>query len=199
MIFLQRWTCCDLLSSLLELVFLILILKLGMDSSDNFPVDHICFEVIPHCIGLVLPKTRYEKLRPGDDGVCVPRDYDGPVHSSESLRSLTIAYLYLLKWCRWDIFCISHGSHVARVFGLNPTRVDGLPDCMEVGEMSEDILLHHPTLRGNRVLSLIHPSLFDRGLPTVMSNLINRSQLISRLTRRLSLNQRTCREGREFR
>ena len=156
-------------------------------------VDTGCIEVIPHCISAQMTDTQFSKLKAGNDSVCVPREYEGKVHSIGSLRSLFISYLYLFDWCRWDPWFISHGAHVAGVLGIIPTSVDGLPKCIEVGKLCSEILKCRPSLGGNRVLSLIHPSLFNRGLPKVMLNLIKRLPLTSRLLRETSSNRLTCR------
>ena len=167
----------DILRPLLEStrMGIFFIIHLGIEKGD-VRVDMACFEMIPHCISVTISDAKHEKLKAGEDSVCVPNEYEGPVHSLESLRSLTIAYLYLFKWCLWDTFLISHGSHVARVLEFKAAIIDGLPKCIEIGELSSKILEFHPSLNGNRVLSLHHPSLLDRGLSAV-SDFISNCQL----------------------
>jgi hypothetical protein len=140
---------------------------IALESDPSIKFDTCCFETIPHCVQLAVGKSAAERMRGGEDGVCLPKDYDGECHSDQSLRCLLIAYLYLFRWVKWDPYFTSHGSLVARVICSEARTCDDFSRMMELGELESSILEYHPGLVGRRVLVLVHESLVDRGLGVV--------------------------------
>jgi hypothetical protein len=114
-----------------------------------------------------LSETADKSLKSGEDGFCLPKEYNGPTHSIESLRCLTIAYLYLFEWLLWDVHIVAHGSYVANVLGVLLSDNADVP-LIGFGMLSSAIVEYHPLLNDDRrVLSLVHPSLVNRGLGVV--------------------------------
>jgi hypothetical protein len=97
-------------------------------------------EIIPHCIGATKSESELKRFKAGQDSICVPVEFDGTVHSVESLRCLFVAYMFLILWLQWDPFISSHGSHVAKVLGVDGVNPDGLPGAMIV--LGEDRILN---------------------------------------------------------
>lgn len=133
-----------------------------MDSAPGTNVDTVSMELIPYC-GKYMKKKGAKK-----DGVCLPPNPTHPTYSIDTLRSLVICRLYLFKWVKWNPFINGHGSHVASVLGAVGRSPPGLPLVMEVGELCQDILAHHPHLAGDRVSNHIHPANFNRTLNSVI-------------------------------
>lgn len=113
-----------------------------------------------------MKETKEKGLKAGEDGFCMPKNYEGPTHSLESLRCLSIAYFFMFDWLLWDPYFVSHGSFVANVLGVELVENVNLP-LLDFARLSDKITKYLPSLSGNRVLALVHPSLVDRSLGIV--------------------------------
>jgi hypothetical protein len=113
-----------------------------------------------------MEETKEKGLKAGEDGVCMPKDYEGPSHSLESLRCLAIAYFFMFEWLLWDPYFVSHGSFVASVLGVELVENVDMP-LLDFARVSDKITNYLPSLTGERVLVLVHPSLVDRSLGIV--------------------------------
>jgi hypothetical protein len=137
-----------------------------MDSAPGTNVDTVSMELIIYC-------AKYMKKKGAKkDGVCLPPNPTHPTYSIDTLRSLVICRLYLFKWVKWNPFINAHGSHVASVLGAVGRSPPGLPLVMEVGELCQDILAHHPHLAGDRVHNQIHPAFIVRSLDSVLLSIL---------------------------
>jgi hypothetical protein len=112
--------------------------------------------------------AKWDKLKAGNDDVCWPSDYDGPKCSISALRSLFIAYLYIIDWAAWKPRLICHGGLVSDALGVivNDFEID-MPRCVEWGILGNELTSYHPNMVGERVLVQVHPAFVNRGLAPV--------------------------------